>query len=680
MAENKKKAFFLIFALTAIIYSNSFSASWHFDDIPNVNGNDGIRISELNFDSISKAFYSNPTNKDNLIRPVAYLTFALNWYYGKNNVFGYHLVNVAIHICCAFFLFLSILLLLHSPNIADKYKGSEPFIALLATILWAIHPIQVQAVTYIVQRMASLSALFYILGVFFYLKVRNSLSRSNIYIYFVAIIATYLLALGSKENSIMLPASLFLVEVVFYRDIRDKRTQKFTAGLCAITFFLFIILSLTIFQDEWLSIINRYERRPFTLFQRLLTQPRIVSFYLKQLFVPINNYLSIVHDVPLSTSLFNPITTIPAILFIIGLLAFGFSQVLARPLVAFAILFFLLNHIVESTVIPLELIFEHRNYLPSMFLFVPVAAIIKHIIDHYREKKPIVAWSVVTFGIILIWGVGLGTYARNFTWATEESLWTDAMKKAPNNPRPYQNIAHIYKALGYYDKSLSLYRKSISLPEISNVSKSKSINNIGNIYNQLNQKNIALSYYRRALNVDSGNRLAQINLTSVLINYGEYEEAMKLADDLMEKDPSDIRHINFKGFLLFKTKRLKEAIDSFKNGLDIDPFDRHLLVNMGMALSRFGVYKNANFFLIRAIHIYPKDMLSYFALLENLYSYNDMEKLEQLLKLIFHRFSVKEINDIFANASVMKTSVPFNPRLVGTIIADRIDKLSHAIN
>ena len=310
MAENKKKAFFLIFALIAIIYSNSFSASWHFDDIPNVNGNDGIRISELNFDSISKAFYSNPINKDSLIRPVAYLTFALNWYYGQNNVFGYHLVNVAIHISCAFFLYLSILLLLRSPNIQDKYKGSESFIALLATLLWAIHPIQVQAVTYIVQRMASLSALFYILGVFFYLKVRNSLSRPNKYIYFVAIICTYLFALGSKENSIMLPASLFLVEVVFYRDIREKKTQKIIVGTCGILIFIIAVLSLTVFYKDWLSIINGYESRPFTITQRLLTQPRIVSFYLKQLFVPINNYFSIVHDVPLSTSLFNPITTI----------------------------------------------------------------------------------------------------------------------------------------------------------------------------------------------------------------------------------------------------------------------------------------------------------------------------------------------------------------------------------
>ena len=252
------------------------------------------------------------------------------------------------------------------------------------------------------------------------------------------------------------------------------------------------------------------------------------------------------------------------------------------------------------------------------------------------------------------------------------------MKKAPKNPRPYQNIAQIYKTLGYYDKSLSLYRKSISLPGISNVSKSKSINNIGNIYNQLNQKKSALSYYRKALNVDSGNRLAQINLTSVLINNGEYEEAMKLADDLMEKDSSDIRNINFKGFLLFKINQLKGAIDFFRKGLIINPFDRHLLVNMGMALSRYGVHRNANFFLIKAIRYYPKDMLSYFALLENLYSYNDMEKMEKLLKLIFHRFSVKEITDNLVNPADLETSVPFNPRLVATVIADRMDKLSHA--
>ena len=105
------------------------------------------------------------------------LTFALNWYIGKDNVLGYHIVNNAIHLVTTFFLFLTVLNLLMSPNLKGKYQGNEYAIAFLSAILWAVNPIQTQAVTYIIQRMASLAAMFYIIGIYFYLKTRLSAVR-----------------------------------------------------------------------------------------------------------------------------------------------------------------------------------------------------------------------------------------------------------------------------------------------------------------------------------------------------------------------------------------------------------------------------------------------------------------------------------------------------------------------
>jgi uncharacterized membrane protein len=119
----------------------------------------------------------------------------------------------------------------------------------------------------------------------------------------------------------------------------------------------------------------------------MLTEPRIVLFYLSQIFYPVPGRLSIVHDVQLSRSLLEPWTTLPAILVVLGLIGFGIWQLRKRPMLSFAVLFFFLNHTVESSIIGLELIYEHRNYLPSLFLFAPVAMGLQYLVDHFRHQR-----------------------------------------------------------------------------------------------------------------------------------------------------------------------------------------------------------------------------------------------------------------------------------------------------
>ena len=128
--------------------------------------------------SLMRTFFTSPdsggTITERLYRPIPCLTFAINWYFGKDRVFGYHVVNTLVHILTAYLLFLTILNLLKSPNLRNHYQGKEHFVAFLTAVLWAINPVQVQAVTYIVQRMASMAAMFYILSIYFYVKTRQS--------------------------------------------------------------------------------------------------------------------------------------------------------------------------------------------------------------------------------------------------------------------------------------------------------------------------------------------------------------------------------------------------------------------------------------------------------------------------------------------------------------------------
>ena len=200
--------FFLIFA----VYFNTFDAHWQFDDKPNILDNKYLHIENLKPESLVQTFITQPTNPNvigkKLYRPVSFLTFAINWYLGKDRVFGYHFVNFLIHFLTTLFLFMAILNLLGSTNFKEKFNNNKYLIAFLSAALWAVNPIQTQAVTYIVQRMTSLAAMFYILSMLCYIKCRMSNSSPGRVFFLLSCALSFLLAVGSKENAVMLPASL----------------------------------------------------------------------------------------------------------------------------------------------------------------------------------------------------------------------------------------------------------------------------------------------------------------------------------------------------------------------------------------------------------------------------------------------------------------------------------------
>ena len=216
-------AFVLLCLSMLCIYSNTFDAAWQFDDKPNIVNNHYLHLQDLHPQSLVKTLFTDPTHPGKigkqLYRPIPCLTFAINWYFGKDGVGGYHAVNLAVHILTGFVLFLAILNMLGTPNLERRFNTNAYLIALLAAVLWAVSPIQTQAVTYIVQRMASMAAFFYILSMFFYIKCRSSNVPLNRILLFLGCILSFLFALGSKENTITLPAALLLVEVVCFQNL-----------------------------------------------------------------------------------------------------------------------------------------------------------------------------------------------------------------------------------------------------------------------------------------------------------------------------------------------------------------------------------------------------------------------------------------------------------------------------
>ncbi|MDD3249327.1 MAG: hypothetical protein PHF23_02995, partial [Smithellaceae bacterium] len=195
--------FIAVFLFLIIIYSNSFQGRFVFDDTFNITENINIHLKSMDCQDIKQAFYGILGEK--ISRPLSYLTLALNYYFGGLNVFGYHLVNFIIHYLAAIFLFLFIYNALKLPVLRERYGQAGYGIALLATVFWATSPLQVTAVTYVVQRMASMAGLFYIMSMYFYLKGRTAEKTRNQIILWIFCLSSAFLSVGSKENAILLP-------------------------------------------------------------------------------------------------------------------------------------------------------------------------------------------------------------------------------------------------------------------------------------------------------------------------------------------------------------------------------------------------------------------------------------------------------------------------------------------
>lgn len=495
-------AFVTLCILILLTYANTFDASWHFDDENNILENKPLHLNELSLENIKKTFFASWKRGDNrLYRPVACLSFALNYYFGGTEVFGYHVVNLIVHFLTAFFLYLFIQNTLTLPLVRNQYGPDAYFIALLATLLWAINPIQTQAVTYIVQRMTSMAAMFYIAAMYFYLKGRTADQITSRTCLYMLCFISGIMAVGSKENAIMLPFTILLFDLFLVRGISKRNVWHSFVILLGITLVCILIVLMlrgpSIFDLHDLPF--RYRNRAFTLGERLLTEPRVILFYISLLLYPMPNRLCLEHDFTLSTNLVTPPTTLAAILIILTILVIAVGKAKKWPLMYFCIIFFFLNHLIEGTVFPLELIFEHRNYLPSMFFFVPIAILFAWGVRLFSHKKAVQS-SIILFIILILIAWGHATFVRNQVWQNPGILAFDCVDKNPELARPRHNLGRFYAKKGVVQRAINEYEIALKKRYMNNlVGRNWTYYNLGSIYQKQGDFNQALHYYNQAL-------------------------------------------------------------------------------------------------------------------------------------------------------------------------------------
>jgi tetratricopeptide (TPR) repeat protein len=642
-------AFLTLFTIIVATYSNSFHASWHLDDGPNITENRQVRIRSLSWAEIKKTLFSTPSSTNiEFFRPLSRLSLAFNYYISGDEVFGYHIANVAIHILASIFLYLFIYNLLGLPLIAVRYEHDAYSIALMATVLWAIHPIQTQAVTYIVQRMTSMAGMFYVMSMYFYVKAQGKKKAFRRSFYLILCAIAGLLSIGAKENAILLPVSLFLFRLILVQGVTRRSLKNtlvtfsatYLLPICACLFYLFF------FSDFIERVFGIYDSRVFTLWERLITEPRIILLYISLLLYPVSSRFSVDHDIVISTSLLDPPVTVLSIVLVLGITTAASLIAKREPLCSFSILFFFLNHTVESTILPLELVFEHRNYVPSMFIFLPVVILgIKalQLFSEYRLK--VVVFATFSF---LLGTLGLSTYLRNGAWKDERTLWGDCLEKYPFSFRAHHNLGRYFSLRGEEHKALIHYYQALSGKDIHG-KKKKGITffNIGLIAHNAGDYQKAFSLYKKALELDPCCPGAHNNLAALLLmnDPNDLEEPVRVLENGLScrnetETPLALSNL---GILLMKKGKSAEALDMLRKAAEMDPKNTLTLQRLGYVLKEMGQFSEAASLFERALAFAPADASTYFLLGETHLRQGLTEKVRSTLRRLLDAVSMDSI-------------------------------------
>ncbi len=525
----------LLAAVVILIYAGTLTTPFIFDDIPNIRDNSNIRLTALRWDDLLHAAFQSPEST----RPVANLSFALNYYLHGLNLVGLHLVNILVHLLGGIFLYFFVRETLQTPMLRDRYRRSG-WVAFLTAFIWLVHPLQTQSVAYLVQRMNSLSAMFYIVSMLFYVKFRSTNSGGRKWPLRIGCVLAGLLALGSKQNAATLPVFIVLYEWYFFQQLSFKWVRRQLPALIGLGLLVIFIALMFLGTDPIARILSAYNYREFTLSERVLTQFRVVAFYLSLLLWPHPSRLNLDHDFTLSRTLLDPVTTAMALAAIVALLASAMLTAKKEPLLSFGILWFFGNLVIESSFLGLELVFEHRTYLPSMMA---VAGLIALIWRHVRRVGPAALILGLIAAVFSVW-----TYDRNKAWSDELLLYRDCAQKSPEKARPHNNLG------------AALLRRG-RLTE-------------------------AAAELQTALNINPDYADARYNLGCALVRQGNLAAGTDRFKAALRLRPNDVKTLNNLGAALVLQDRLPEAIESFEKALRINPTDGDLRKNLSIALRR----------------------------------------------------------------------------------------------
>jgi tetratricopeptide (TPR) repeat protein len=380
-------------------------------------------------------------------RPVAMASFIADAIAHGDDIWWWKHTNLMLHLVAGLLVLWLTLYILKALRLPDGDQITR--LAIVAAALWMLHPLHVSTVLYTVQRMTELSTVFVLAGLLCYIAGRCrqiSGAANGWYLIVVGFALFFPLALFSKESGLLFPVYCSLIEVLILRFGGSPSLGRQVKALHYTLFVCYSLAGVYLLANVNGMLLDSYLARDFTLLERVLSEPRIVVLYILQLLRPVQSAMGFFHDdVLVSTSLFDPITTLLSVLLLLALIASAVIMRKRSPLYAFGVLFFLASHLLESTVFALELMFEHRNYLASYGIVLAVIAIAQIAISSQRVK-------IIGFCVVIV-GLSVLTWQRAITWASPVTLYEFSYYAHPKSPRLNYLFATVFTDMQEYDRA-----------------------------------------------------------------------------------------------------------------------------------------------------------------------------------------------------------------------------------
>ena len=602
----------VIAVLTIIAYSNTFHVPFIFDDQINIVENTSIR----NLSSLFQVFA--PSFKTGIAgRPIVNFSLALNYAISGMDTWSYHLLNLLIHLSAALCLFGIVRRSFLSDRLKGKYGHAATPLAFACALLWALHPLQTQAVTYTIQRCESLMGLCFLLTFYFAIRGWQSVTPRQ---WHLAAVLSFLAGIGTKEVIVVAPVLLFVYDLLFFHG--DPRNVLRCSPLLY-TGLSFGLLSLGLLLAAGGTVSSGTGRITFTALDYWITQPEVILHYLSLAFWP--GRLCIDYGWPMAMfwGAWPSIITLAALM-IASLLALWKQWPIGFP----AAWFFAV--LASTSLFPLpDVAFEHRMYLPLLALIVitttgvyrVLAGATKRWIENEALGTTIMRKGA--FYLLILAGLSLGilTYARNIDYQSDISIWADAVRKYPVNSRAHANLGnaflqegnirnaeeHLYEALHIEMQNAKRYAGGAKHYEYLSIRPvyARVQDNLGWVRLQKGNTAAAMEHFQEALKVSPGNATALAHMGIALHLQGKKADAMYYFQRAILLNPSDPDiQVNL-GVTLRLQGRLHEAIEHFQEALRLMPRNVWAQYGMGMALRQMGRGDEAVSYFREALRLNP---------------------------------------------------------------------------